>query len=196
MILPAETHSILGLQVSGQPEYAFTASGELQIGFVAPIGTLYLDQLTASYGGVVDQTVPTISLSAEGTTLTAKISDEVDGMLSNGQVAVTYDGKPLSAEYESKTGTLTAALPEPDGCPHRISVFARDASGNIGRASWEIAAGEDWTPVFSDTQGYWAAAYVDYLYTSGVTTGYADGSFKPNANITRGQMAKILYNLL
>ena len=26
--------------------------------------------------------------------------------------------------------------------------------------------------------------------------GYADGTFQPGANITRGQMAKILYNLM
>ena len=26
--------------------------------------------------------------------------------------------------------------------------------------------------------------------------GYTDGTFKPNNNITRGQMAKILYNLI
>ena len=30
----------------------------------------------------------------------------------------------------------------------------------------------------------------------GVVDGYEDGSFKPQANITRGQMAKILYNLM
>jgi len=30
----------------------------------------------------------------------------------------------------------------------------------------------------------------------GVINGYSDGSFKPHSNITRGQMAKILYNLM
>ena len=30
----------------------------------------------------------------------------------------------------------------------------------------------------------------------GVVDGYPDGSFKPQAKITRGQMAKILYNLM
>ena len=30
----------------------------------------------------------------------------------------------------------------------------------------------------------------------GIIGGYADGRFKPNNNITRGQMAKILYNLM
>ena len=30
----------------------------------------------------------------------------------------------------------------------------------------------------------------------GVISGYADGTFQAGANITRGQMAKILYNLM
>ena len=34
------------------------------------------------------------------------------------------------------------------------------------------------------------------MTAQGVISGYSDGSFKPNNNITRGQMAKILYNLM
>ena len=30
----------------------------------------------------------------------------------------------------------------------------------------------------------------------GIVSGYADGAFRPQANITRGQMAKILYTML
>ena len=33
-------------------------------------------------------------------------------------------------------------------------------------------------------------------WAQGVISGYSDGSFKPHSNITRGQMAKILYNLM
>ena len=54
----------------------------------------------------------------------------------------------------------------------------------------------DWTPVFTDTQGYWAASYVDYLYNAGITTGYADGTFRPGQNITRSQFAAMLYRYL
>lgn len=34
------------------------------------------------------------------------------------------------------------------------------------------------------------------MAAQGVINGYSDGSFKPHSNITRGQMAKILYNLM
>ena len=59
-----------------------------------------------------------------------------------------------------------------------------------------MPAAADWVPVFTDTQGYWAASYVDFLYNSGVTTGYSDGTFRPDQNITRAQFAVMLYRYL
>ena len=69
--------------------------------------------------------------------------------------------------------------------PHRVTITAKDASGNIGRASYDVPMAEDYQPAFTDTVGYWGANYVEFLYTSGVTTGYADGTFRPDQNITR-----------
>ena len=34
------------------------------------------------------------------------------------------------------------------------------------------------------------------MAAQGILGGYPDGSFRPNDNITRGQMAKVLYNLV
>ena len=46
---------------------------------------------------------------------------------------------------------------------------------------------------FSDvTQGDWFYEYVNCLYCRGAISGYADGTFRPNSNTTRGQMAKII----
>ena len=42
----------------------------------------------------------------------------------------------------------------------------------------------------------YATAYIQTMAAQGVISGYADGTFKPNNPITRGQMAKILYNLM
>ena len=42
----------------------------------------------------------------------------------------------------------------------------------------------------------YAAYYIRTMAAQGVISGYTDGSFKPQAKITRGQMAKILYNLM
>ncbi|MEI3347728.1 MAG: S-layer homology domain-containing protein [Dysosmobacter sp.] len=77
----------------------------------------------------------------------------------------------------------------------RLTITARDGSGNIGRASVDVEpAGVDHK--FTDTYDYWGATYVDFLYNSGVTTGYDDGTFRPDQNITRAQFAVMLYRYL
>ena len=43
--------------------------------------------------------------------------------------------------------------------------------------------------------GY-ASFYIRTMVSQGILSGYADGTFRPQANITRGQMAKILYTML
>ena len=45
---------------------------------------------------------------------------------------------------------------------------------------------------FTDTSGYWAESYICWLKTKNITTGYPDGSYGPNSNITRGEMAVFL----
>ena len=158
-------------------------------------GTVYIDQIVASYNGIMDSAVPTVTLSTDGLSLTAAISDDVDGVLPREAVTVTWDGKAQDFTYNTSTGTLTTPLIS-DGNPHRVTITARDASGNIGRASYDVPVAADWTPVFTDTRDYWAAAYVDFLYQSGITTGYADGTFRPNDNITRAQFSVMLYRYL
>ena len=66
-----------------------------------------------------------------------------------------------------------------------------DASGNIGRASVDIDS-YNVDHKFSDIKDYWAATYVDFLYNANITTGYNDGTFRPDTVITRAQLAAIL----
>ena len=176
-----------GLRLSREMDISTASSGGS--------GTIYLDQMVLSFAGTVDNTPPSVTLSVSGDTLTATVSDAVDGVLPESSVSVTWDGDAQSFTYNAATGVLSASLVS-DGRPHRVTVTARDASGNIGRASYDVPVGADWTPVFTDTQGYWAASYVDFLYDAGITTGYADGTFRPNQNISRQQFAVMLFRYL
>src|SRR5207249_3065813 len=36
------------------------------------------------------------------------------------------------------------------------------------------------------------ASYIETAYAHGLVTGYADGTYRPNNNVTRGQLAKIV----
>jgi|GEM_PF-2325332 len=45
---------------------------------------------------------------------------------------------------------------------------------------------------FGDLDGHWAADYVQTAKNSGIINGYADGTFKPDGEITRAEMAAML----
>lgn len=159
-------------------------------------GTIYLDHLVLSRNGTVDTQPPAVTLQVNGTALTGTVKDAVDDVPARAFVNVTYDGKAISFHYNETTGALSATLPAADGAAHRVTVTARDVSGNIGRASQDLAAGADRTPKFSDTKGYWAVDYCDFLHEHGIDKGYSDGTFRPDQKLTRLQFAEMLYNTL
>lgn len=185
--LPTGTATLAGFKLTAGINADGTAS--------AASGTLYLDQIVTSYNNVVDTASPEVKASLSGTSLTATITDAADKFPAQSGVSVTLDGKAVSFTYDAAKGALTAALPVSDTYAHRVTVTARDASGNIGRASCDIAATGGETQ-FGDTAGYWAGTYVDWLKTTGITTGYEDGTFRPNQSITRQQFAVMLYRYL
>lgn len=195
--LPAGATAISGLCVHGIGGY-LNENGEFVYDSAAvPAGTVYLDQLMLSFGTVVDNDVPTVTLTpdVESGQLIATVFDAEDGVLPQSAVSVTWDGQKQDFTYNAEAGALSTSIVS-DGRPHRITVTAKDASGNIGRASYDLPVSEDYQSAFTDTADYWGANYVEFLYTSGVTTGYADGTFRPNQNITRAQFAVMLYRYL
>lgn len=198
VMLPEGETTLIAIGVVGETEEVWNEeTGEVTVIHLTPAeGTIYLDQMVASFSGTVDHTAPEVTLQVDGTALSGAVADAVDGVPAKSAVSVTYDGKAISFSYSESTGIFSATLPEPDGLAHRVTVTAADASGNIGRASYDVPVGEEYVPVFYDTNGYWAANYIDFLYTSGITTGYADGTFRPGQNITRAQFAVMLYRYL
>lgn len=49
---------------------------------------------------------------------------------------------------------------------------------------------------FTDAVPAWAASYVSYCVQQGILSTYADGSFRPNANITGRELAKMLLTVV
>jgi hypothetical protein len=45
---------------------------------------------------------------------------------------------------------------------------------------------------FTDIKGHWARENITYLYFKGITGGFPDGTFRPNATVTRAQLAAML----
>lgn len=50
-------------------------------------------------------------------------------------------------------------------------------------------------PVFPDAENHWAADSIRLFARLGIAQGYGDGTFKPDANITRGEFASMLVKL-
>ena len=56
----------------------------------------------------------------------------------------------------------------------------------------QIEADKTYSNTFSDVpKGCWAANYIGYMQQFGIITGYSDGSFRPDAPVTRAEFATI-----
>ena len=161
-------------------------------------GTIYLDQVVATFEGIVDNAAPVITaeLAPESWTVSGSVTDAVDGILPAKNVTITCDGSPLG-EYDPATGRFTVSLPGPGESRElgRVTVTAKDSSGNIGRTSVELpASGAEHK--FTDTAEDWGADYCDFLYNRGISGGYDDGTFRPDDLLTRLDFSVMLYNAL
>lgn len=157
-------------------------------------GTIYLDQLVATFDGIVDAEAPVITaeLNGEDGTVTGSIRDGADGILPAERISITTGGV-----YEPSTGRFTVTLPASEEARgiSRVTVKARDYSGNIGRVSVDIpASGAERR--FTDTAEYWGADYCDFLYDQNISRGYDDGTFRPDDLLTRLDFSVMLYNAL
>lgn len=52
------------------------------------------------------------------------------------------------------------------------------------------------TAAFKDTSSHWAAGYISAFEEKGILSGYPDGSFKPNATISRAEMVTIIARVM
>lgn len=197
-IAATDSFSIEGLMA--EAPYQATETG-LVYANTPRTGTVYIDQITAAFPGTVDNTPPTVTatLDQQGWAVNIKVSDDVDGILPLSSITVARNGDTGQAleGYNTGTGTLKYYLPGPGEATEatRVTVTAVDASGNIGRASVDIDP-YNVGHKFTDIQDYWGATYVDFLYNADITTGYSDGTFRPNQNISRAQFAVMLYRYL
>lgn len=166
----------------------------------AASGTIYLDHMVASNGDVIDNTVPEITGQLSGTTLTATAKDGVDGALSADQITLTCDRETLKFSIDPTTGVLSADLSAAyaDGKAHRITLTARDVSGNIASLSWDIgsAAASPFTDLtLASGSAHWASDPINYFYQEGIITGFEENggyTAKPDKQMTRAEFAVML----
>ena len=64
-----------------------------------------------------------------------------------------------------------------------------------GQSEQPGESGPEAGPLFSDTAGHWAEAYINAAAERGLFQGYEDGSFRPGNNVTRGEFVTVLWRL-
>ena len=155
-------------------------------------GTIWIDQVLVSNDSLPDLEPPEIELDAYGTQITAKIYDQVNGPLDRDALRLLLDGKEVSFGYDPVSGVLKAETKD-DELMHRVTLIAKDDSGNIASESIMIEGAT--SKPFADMNGHWAEEYAGYLYGRGVIAGRetADGLlFDPNTPVTRAEFAVLL----
>lgn len=154
-------------------------------------GTLWLDQLVLSNQSGWDSTAPTVKVTASGTKITARLTDNTKNNLTQDRVTLTVDGRPAAFTFDAAAGTLTASLSGLTAGPHQVTVTAADRCGNLGRGSVTVSAAAAQT-AFADMGSHWARDYTARLNDRGIITGIQAGGktwFYPDRSITRGDFA-------
>lgn len=144
----------------------------------------------------VQSTAPLLQLEQTGTTLTGRVSSAAGTVPALDTLSLSWDGTELALQYDAELGTLTAELPSPDGYLHHVVLEVSDEAGRRSRAALDIAPDEAADSVFSDTEGHWAAAWMENLHARGILSGVSAGEellAQPDRSITRQELATLLW---
>ncbi len=76
------------------------------------------------------------------------------------------------------------------------SIMRAEFASVIARLFVFTPAPSDATVIFADLNGHWAEANIADLAKHGIVTGYGDGSFRPDATITREEMIVMMMRLV
>lgn len=91
----------------------------------------------------------------------------------------------------TKTGVINGY---PDGTYRPNDPITRAEIVKIAVSFFDFI--DDNEHLFLDVRGHWAESYISAAADLGIITGYPDGSFKPDKNITRAEAMTIINNVL
>ncbi len=131
-------------------------------------------QGTDGAGGATSPVVPVVPVTPSVNPL-----KDIDGHWAYEAIDALYEKKIVSGDengYYNPESSVTRAE------------FAKLVTNSLNLDTSEI-----YTGCFSDVSSSdWYAPYIQACFDAGIINGYDDGTFKPNATITREEMAKIL----
>ncbi|MBR4878903.1 MAG: phosphodiester glycosidase family protein, partial [Clostridia bacterium] len=151
-------------------------------------GKIYLDNIYGYYdSGMTDTDAPVIQLmDISNGMYTVSVYDNSPFPLQS--VRVQMDGKTISHNYDSVSGTVTfdnADLTK----PHRFSVYVTDFFGNLSKASFDYAP-ESYEISFKDMGTSWARGCVYVLTENGIFS--LAENFNPSSKATNAMVATMI----
>ncbi|MEY3255962.1 MAG: hypothetical protein RLZZ29_1097 [Cyanobacteriota bacterium] len=162
-------------------------------GIVDPDTTMSYDYFTEIRNQQVTflSSPPDIDLSPYQAAGFAKVAQPstYPGSFTQGPFALA--GKPISINDSQ----LAKALLSPPGSLVQVSQLSESAYqlNNLLSKYREVGVSKGIRVRFSDLpQNYWARDYIEELAAMEIIDGYPDGTFRPNAPITRAQLATLL----
>ena len=108
--------------------------------------------------------------------------------------------KDLTADVEL-AGALGLMTGNPDGSFNPAGTLTRAEAAVIvyrlhsGKSTIDASWGDAALSTFTDMD-HWSVAYVNYGAALGLITGYTDGTYRPENEVTVAEMAKLLLNVL
>ncbi len=169
-------------------------------------------------GGGSGTVVNTPTVQTEAATVVTATSSALNGdITSNNGYAVTDYGFLWGTSSSSLTNTLDVGTDNHSGAftdtlsslttgtTYYFEAYATNSYGTADGAVMSFTAGvatpttpaAPTTPVFSDVSAsYWGYSAISSLASKGIIVGYPDGTFKPDASITRAEFATMLVKAL
>jgi virginiamycin B lyase len=178
-VLPGVPHEPRGITAGPDGNVWFTDSLSAEIGRMTPDGILTefpLPRFDSTPRNITTGPDSKLWFTDPDHNLIGQMT--LDGMVTEFSLPMSYSG-PLG---------ITAG---PDG-----NVWFTETSGRIGRLSGFMLSPtptpRPCTIMFSDVPvESWAYGYIRYLVCHGLASGYSDGTFRPDAAVTRGQLANM-----
>lgn len=108
-------------------------------------------------------------------------------------ITVTSSDKSQSKEYTLiVTRAAASTTPTTPTTPSQGNGDNNSSSDDSGSHDNGSSQGDGQLPAFSDVDGHWAKDAIAKAAMLGITSGYADGTFKPERQVTRGEFIAFL----
>lgn len=119
------------------------------------------------------------------------------GDINQDSITLKSDGKKVAFSYDEENNIIEYKREHGyDGGVHLMSIYATDSNGTGGIKTSVVGDISTINNIYEDTENHWARDYISYMSKRGVVSGYDEGDFRPDRNMTRAEFACMIAKYL